>query len=505
MAGLVQRQQLRGYFDRGPAPTPAPSTQRRALPGATRLAPAPVAAVELSSLEDFKPLQMENLDGLAGPGVKQPFIPPSALDDRSDPRFAAVAHALQNMQTADSLGEALALGGKAFFDARAERNRVNDERSAENRDADALAAAINASKSASTPEEAEAALIDMLGANRGTAATALDLISQRARGQIDRSAKREDTQFQADVETQAMRDRAPIETTARLEQQGYRLNPETGQYERFGPAADDWALKNREISAGNYRAGISARANTGLPRAIENADGDTLKQLREGSQTAMTLQSGLDQLSRLLGPGTTIRSGGDNWRADGGFWGDVARNPQENEYQAILDRLTPMMRQPGSGATSDFDARMFANALPSLRLDATARQNVIAAHQAQSRMAQERLQAAERYLGANSTLVGFDRIWGEYVNANTIFDPSSTAGELKLNQGRRSFDAWVSAGMPRAETAPGGGSEGPSTEDLQSRRAELERQLRASDTRPAQRRQLPGVALPAQPGGYRGR
>lgn len=35
-------------------------------------------------------------------------------------------------------------------------------------------------------------------------------------------------------------------------------------------------------------------------------------------------------------------------------------------FNAIRDRLVPMMRTPGSGATSDFDARMFLNSLPSL-------------------------------------------------------------------------------------------------------------------------------------------
>lgn len=35
-------------------------------------------------------------------------------------------------------------------------------------------------------------------------------------------------------------------------------------------------------------------------------------------------------------------------------------------FEAIRDRLVPQMRTPGAGATSDFDARMFLNSLPTL-------------------------------------------------------------------------------------------------------------------------------------------
>lgn len=40
--------------------------------------------------------------------------------------------------------------------------------------------------------------------------------------------------------------------------------------------------------------------------------------------------------------------------------------PEMQAYQAIVDRLAPQMRAPGSGATSDFDARQFLSSLPNL-------------------------------------------------------------------------------------------------------------------------------------------
>lgn len=45
----------------------------------------------------------------------------------------------------------------------------------------------------------------------------------------------------------------------------------------------------------------------------------------------------------------------------------VGENVSEIEaYGAIIDKLTPQQRAPGSGATSDFDAKMFKNSLPGL-------------------------------------------------------------------------------------------------------------------------------------------
>ena len=57
-------------------------------------------------------------------------------------------------------------------------------------------------------------------------------------------------------------------------------------------------------------------------------------------------------------------------------------DPQLNEMQAIQDRLTPQQRVAGSGATSDFDAKMFRNALPSPDKPKATNENIIKAIQA---------------------------------------------------------------------------------------------------------------------------
>lgn len=61
-------------------------------------------------------------------------------------------------------------------------------------------------------------------------------------------------------------------------------------------------------------------------------------------------------------------------------------------YKAITDRLAPMMRAPGSGATSDFEGRQFLNALPNLGRTSEGNQIVMETLQA---LQQHKMAAAE--------------------------------------------------------------------------------------------------------------
>lgn len=71
---------------------------------------------------------------------------------------------------------------------------------------------------------------------------------------------------------------------------------------------------------------------------------------------------------------------------------DVEGLAPAQAYKAITDRLAPMMRAPGSGATSDFEGRQFLNALPSLGRTPEGNQIVLETLQA---LQQHKIAAAE--------------------------------------------------------------------------------------------------------------
>jgi hypothetical protein len=86
---------------------------------------------------------------------------------------------------------------------------------------------------------------------------------------------------------------------------------------------------------------------------------------KDGDAAASDLQA----LAELRSLGGQFQTGGTSalqgWLADKG----IKVGPQVDKveaYSALIDKLTPQQRAPGSGATSDFDAKMFKASLPRL-------------------------------------------------------------------------------------------------------------------------------------------
>jgi hypothetical protein len=85
----------------------------------------------------------------------------------------------------------------------------------------------------------------------------------------------------------------------------------------------------------------------------------------------------VDQLDQL---GQSFQTGGaaaaQAWLADRGI--NVGKNvDQIQAYQAIVNKLVPLQRAPGSGSTSDFDAKGFMASLPSLMKTPEGNQRII--------------------------------------------------------------------------------------------------------------------------------
>jgi hypothetical protein len=153
-----------------------------------------------------------------------------------------------------------------------------------------------------------------------------------------------------------------------------------------------------------------------------------LAQYRRGADMARARLSELtefDQLNSEIKPTGGIISNATNWAA----------SALGNEKLSRMDQLTASMarnmRQPGEGAVSDFDARQFLTMVGGYDKPyaTNVRYSRAARALAERQIAQQ--QFREAFLQANSTLVGSDKMWTMYKDANPVFDGKGNVRKLQ--------------------------------------------------------------------------
>lgn len=132
-------------------------------------------------------------------------------------------------------------------------------------------------------------------------------------------------------------------------------------------------------------------------------------------------------------------------------------DPELAEMKSIQDKLTPGQREPGSGATSDFDARMFQSALFGTKKPGATNQSIVAGMKAQAQQDIEYQNFMSDYFQQNNHLDGADAYWKDYVENNPIFDPASPAAP-KVNANRKSYREYFGA-QPAMDAGQRGGGQ----------------------------------------------
>jgi hypothetical protein len=125
------------------------------------------------------------------------------------------------------------------------------------------------------------------------------------------------------------------------------------------------------------------------------------------------------------------------------------------EMQAITAEIAPTLRQPGSGATSDYDAKMFVAG--TVGVDKLKETNFAIANGVR-KAAQNLIDKANfdrLYAQTYGHLEGADLSWREYLNANPIFDPK-VPGSYVENQNRVDWQTYFKSklGVTAAPKAP---------------------------------------------------
>jgi hypothetical protein len=187
-------------------------------------------------------------------------------------------------------------------------------------------------------------------------------------------------------------------------------------------------------------------------KAAEIARG--AKEVEKDSDSARTMESAATDAKRFLelnkkvGTGSVLDKFGPT-RAAQRLGSDYA------EMEALTSKLAPAMRQPGSGATSDFDAKQFERATVSVDKPQATNENIGNAAIARAKQAKDYADFRQTYLEQNRTLQGSDRYWKDYADKNPIFDPKKE-GTFDLNPARKDWREHFSpkSGGPSSAQGP---------------------------------------------------
>lgn len=207
------------------------------------------------------------------------------------------------------------------------------------------------------------------------------------------------------------------------------------------PAVFPWTNQSNSKDANKVKL---AEANRGSKEVEKDLDG-----ARQAAQVAQDATRFLELNSKVNTGGVSDKIGLTRWAQGLG--------PDYAEMEAITARLAPASRAPGSGSTSDFDAKQFERATVGVDKPQATNKNIANAIITKSQMAQDYADFRTTYLEQNGTLQGADRYWKQYTEKNPIFDPKKP-GSFELNKARKDWrQHFASTGQqsaPKAGAAP---------------------------------------------------
>lgn len=145
------------------------------------------------------------------------------------------------------------------------------------------------------------------------------------------------------------------------------------------PAFRQYQVDMRQAS--RPQVTVDTRAETKFSEEAGKQQAKRLNEAVEAGQKARTDRGDLERLAELSGAIGTQGAVAD-WKAALGpyataFGIKIDALDDIQAFSAILSKLAPTMRPPGSGATSDFEFRQFLNALPKLAQTETGRKLIL--------------------------------------------------------------------------------------------------------------------------------
>jgi hypothetical protein len=181
-------------------------------------------------------------------------------------------------------------------------------------------------------------------------------------------------------------------------------------------------------------------------RAKLIADGTKLLDKKETEAPSSGLEEDIRQTQRFL------ELNAENQGKTGPIVGlTPSLTEAAREMDKIGDSMARKMRQPGEGATSDYDAKMFKRMTMNTSNPYAVNRNIGLGIIAQRRVELERREFLRDYLSQNGTLDGAQKHWDRYLKDNPIFDKGQEKTDIrnvKLNPNRMDYRDYFREGAP---------------------------------------------------------
>ncbi|NDD53717.1 hypothetical protein EBZ39_07535 [bacterium] len=133
-------------------------------------------------------------------------------------------------------------------------------------------------------------------------------------------------------------------------------------------------------------------------------------------------------------------SKGKTGRVVGEVWKLVDNDVQY--LAALQSKFAPGNREPGSGATSDFDAQQLLLATPGPNNRYEVNKKLVGFYKELVKAEQQQRTDMQRFFTLFGTNENFEGIYLDYVNQNPILDPSKP-GSFEKNPNRKDFMTWL--------------------------------------------------------------
>lgn len=133
-------------------------------------------------------------------------------------------------------------------------------------------------------------------------------------------------------------------------------------------------------------------------------------------------------------------------------------DPRVSEMSGIASNLQGKARPVGSGATSDYEQRLYRMGVPSPEKQGPTNQSIIAYMKGVMNEENDRLAFQEEFLRRNGSLSGSQQAWARYVTANP-YTVTGEGGRSRANTKRTDWKAHFGVGpAPAPAQLPGDGA-----------------------------------------------
>lgn len=129
----------------------------------------------------------------------------------------------------------------------------------------------------------------------------------------------------------------------------------------------------------------------------------------------------------------------------------AAFSPRYAEMRAITEKMTPQMREAGSGAMSDRDVQMYRTSTMSLDKPGPTNAALSKAMQAGAQREQDYNAFRNEWARRNNTLVGSQEAWQAYADSNPLFGTGGD-GLTSVNQ-TKPWREWFGLASPQQRPA----------------------------------------------------